>query len=61
MQLWPDLPQVACFDTAFHRGRARVAEAIEFFVYRVIRETGSLTAALGGLDALVFTAAIGEN
>ena len=26
MQLWPDLPQVACFDTAFHRGRARVTE-----------------------------------
>lgn len=39
----------------------RAAEAIEFFVYRVIREIGSLTAALGGLDALVFTAGIGEN
>jgi len=37
------------------------AEAIEFFVYRIIREIGSLTAALGGLDALVFTAGIGEN
>lgn len=37
------------------------AEAIEFFVYRIIREVGSLTAALGGLDALVFTAGIGEN
>lgn len=39
----------------------RAAEAIEFFVYRVVREIGSLTAALGGLDALVFTAGIGEN
>lgn len=37
------------------------AEAIEFFVYRVVREIGSLSAALGGLDALVFTAGIGEN
>lgn len=37
------------------------AEAIEFFVYRAVREIGSLTAALGGLDALVFTAGIGEN
>lgn len=37
------------------------AEAIEFFVYRVVREIGSLTAALGGLDALIFTAGIGEN
>ncbi len=26
MQLWPDLPQVACFDTAFHRARAWVTE-----------------------------------
>jgi acetate kinase len=37
------------------------AEAIEFFVYRIVREIGALTAALGGLDALVFTAGIGEN
>ena len=36
-------------------------EAIEFFVYRVSRELGSLVAALGGLDALVFTAGIGEH
>src|SRR5262249_11388272 len=37
------------------------AEAIEYFVYRCVREIGSLTAALGGLDALIFTAGIGEN
>ena len=36
-------------------------EAIEYFVYRATREIGSLTAALGGLDALVFTAGVGEN
>jgi acetate kinase len=36
-------------------------EAIALFVYRIVREIGSLTAALGGLDALVFTAGIGEN
>ena len=28
MQLWPDLPQVACFDTAFHRGRAEGGRAV---------------------------------
>jgi acetate kinase len=39
----------------------RAAEAIDLFVYRVGRELGSLAAALGGLDALVFTADIGEN
>jgi len=39
----------------------RAAEAIELFVYRIIREIGSLAAALGGLDGLVFTGGIGEN
>jgi acetate kinase len=37
------------------------AEAIELFVYRISRELGSMAAALGGLDALVFTGGIGEN
>jgi acetate kinase len=36
-------------------------EAVALFVYRVVREIGSLAAALGGLDALVFTAGIGEH
>ena len=36
-------------------------EAIELFVYRTGREIGSLAAALGGLDALVFTGGIGEH
>jgi acetate kinase len=39
----------------------RAAEAIDLFCYRAIRELGSLVAALGGLDALVFTAGIGEH
>jgi acetate kinase len=39
----------------------RAAEAIELFTYRIARELGSLVAALGGLDALVFTGGIGEN
>jgi acetate kinase len=36
-------------------------EAIDYFVSRIRGELGSLAAALGGLDALVFTAGIGEN
>ena len=36
-------------------------EAIDLFVYRIGRELGSLVAALGGLDALVFTGGIGEH
>jgi len=39
----------------------RARFALELFVYRIARELGSLAAALGGLDALVFTAGIGEH
>jgi len=39
----------------------RAAEAVAAFVNRVAREVGALAATLGGLDALVFTAGIGEN
>ena len=37
------------------------AAAIELFVYRIGRELGSLAAALGGLDGLIFTGGIGEH
>jgi acetate kinase len=40
---------------------ADASRAIDLFVYRITREIGSLVAALGGLDGLVFTAGIGEN
>jgi acetate kinase len=36
-------------------------EAIDLFVYRIGRELGSMAAALGGIDALVFTGGIGEH
>jgi len=39
----------------------RAAFAIDYFVYRVALHAGMLAAALGGLDAFVFTAGIGEN
>lgn len=39
----------------------RAVEALQLFAYRVARELGSLVAALGGLDALVFSAGIGEH
>ncbi len=35
--------------------------ALDHFVYRITKEIGALAAVLGGLDALVFTAGIGEN
>ena len=36
-------------------------EAIALFVYRIVRELGSLVAALGGIDALAFSGGIGEH
>ena len=35
--------------------------AVDYFIYRIAKEIGALAAALGGVDALVFTAGIGEN
>jgi acetate kinase len=37
------------------------ALAVDMYCHRIVREVGSLAAAIGGLDALVFTAGIGEN
>jgi acetate kinase len=42
-----------------HDPRAKLA--LDLYTYRIGRELGSLAAALGGLDAIVFTAGIGEN
>ncbi len=35
--------------------------AVDYFVYRAAKEIGALAAVLGGVDALVFTAGIGET
>ncbi|RUY19902.1 acetate kinase, partial [Mesorhizobium sp. M7A.F.Ca.US.001.04.2.1] len=47
--------------TLIGSGDPAAAQAVDLFIYRVGREIGSLAAALGGLDTLVFTAGIGEN
>ena len=39
----------------------RAREAIDLFIYRIVREIGSLAAALGGLDGIVFTGGIGQR
>lgn len=36
-------------------------QAIEYFVYQIVFFAGAYTGLLGGLDAIVFTAGIGEN
>jgi len=47
--------------TLLASGEPRAKEAVDLFVYRAAREIGSLAAALGGLDAVIFTGGIGEN
>lgn len=44
---------------ASHDPAAR--EATDLFVYRIVREIGSMAAAAGGIDALIFAGGIGEN
>jgi len=47
--------------TLLASGDPRAKEAVDLFVYRIIREIGALVSALGGLDSLVFTGGIGEH
>jgi acetate kinase len=51
----PDMRELLASD------KPEAQEAVELFCYRIVREIGSLAAALGGLDALVFTGGIGEH
>jgi acetate kinase len=39
----------------------RAAEAVDLFVYHIAKHMGALAAVLGGIDALVFTAGVGEH
>jgi len=46
---------------AAEKGNARCSLALEMYAYRVAKYAGAYAAALGGLDAIAFTAGIGEN
>jgi acetate kinase len=48
-------------DLLAHESDARAAEAVAFFCYQTKKWIGAFTAALGGLDTLVFSGGIGEN
>lgn len=47
--------------TLLSSDKPEAQEAVNLFCYRIARELGSLAAAAGGLDALVFTGGIGEH
>ena len=46
---------------AVDKGHVRARLAVEIFCHRVRQTIGAMTATLGGIDALVFTAGVGEN
>jgi len=48
-------------EAAAKEGNERAQLALDMFKYRVIQYTGSYTAIMGGVDAIVFTAGLGEN
>jgi acetate kinase len=48
-------------ETAIAAGNRRAATAVEVLAYRVKKYIGAYTFAMGGIDAIVFTAGVGEN
>jgi acetate kinase len=46
---------------AIANGAARARLAFDVYTHRLCREIGGMAASLGGIDALVFTAGVGEN
>jgi len=50
-----------CLEIGAKAGNERARLAIDIFVYRIRKYIGSYLSVLGGLDALIFTAGIGEN
>ncbi len=54
----PDMRDVLAAEAA---GNAQAQAAVDVYCYRVRKTIGAYAAALGGLDAVVFTAGVGEN
>ncbi|MFH2002226.1 MAG: acetate kinase, partial [Planctomycetota bacterium] len=48
-------------EEAAEKGDEHAIRALEAFVYRIVKKIGAYAAAMNGLDAIVFTAGIGEN
>ncbi len=49
------------FEAAYLRGEEDVKNAMKAYIYSIVKCIGSYIAALGGVDAIVFTAGVGEN
>ena len=48
-------------DEAIAAGNSRAQLAFDVYIHRLLREIGGMLAVLGGVDALIFTAGVGEN
>ena len=46
---------------AVKKGHERATLAFEIYIHRLVAGIGAMVAVLGGIDALVFTAGVGEN
>ncbi len=49
------------FEAAYERGEEEVVKAMQAYIYSIVKCIGGYIAALGGVDAIVFTAGVGEN
>lgn len=49
------------FEAAYNRGEEAVLDAMKCYIYSIAKYIGAYSVALGGVDAIVFTAGVGEN
>lgn len=49
------------FEAAYERGEKAVIDAMKCYIYNIAKFIGAYTMAMGGVDAIVFTAGVGEN
>lgn len=49
------------FEAAYNRGEPAVLDAMKCYIYSIAKYIGAYTMALGGVDAIIFTAGVGEN
>ncbi len=49
------------FEAAYDRGEQAVLDAMKCYIYSIAKYIGAYTVAMGGVDAIVFTAGVGEN
>ncbi len=49
------------FEKAYREGNPQVIDAMKTYIYSIVKYIGAYIAAMGGVDAIVFTAGVGEN